>query len=48
LGVAVVAAATIARFGRPLLYRVILLLERLSDPLVHGLHDRGARKATGA
>ena len=48
LVVAVVAAAVVARFGRPLLYRVILLLERASDPLVRRFHDRRSRRHASA
>ena len=40
LAVAIIAAAVVARFGRPLLYRAILLLERLSDPFVRRVHER--------
>lgn len=46
--VALVAAAVVARFGKPLLYRAALLLERLSDPLVRGLHERRTRRSTAA
>ncbi|MDQ3876698.1 MAG: phosphatase PAP2 family protein [Actinomycetota bacterium] len=45
LVVAVVAAALVARFGKPLLYRAVVLLERLTDPLVRGLHERHARRS---
>jgi undecaprenyl-diphosphatase len=48
LVVAVIAAAIVVRFGRPLLYRVILLVERASDPLVRGFHDRRARRHASA
>jgi undecaprenyl-diphosphatase len=44
LAVAFVAAALVSRFGRPLLLRAILLLERISDPLVRGVHARRARR----
>ena len=37
------AAAIVVRIGRPLLYRAILLLERLTDPLVAGMRRRLSR-----
>jgi undecaprenyl-diphosphatase len=40
LGVALVSAFLVWRFGRPLLYRGIVLLERLTDPLVRRFHER--------
>ena len=43
--IALIAAAIVARFGRPLLYRATLVLERLSDPLVRGFHERRAHRA---
>jgi undecaprenyl-diphosphatase len=48
LAVGVVTAALVARFGRPLLYRAILLLERISDPLVRGIHERRGRRGASA
>ena len=45
LAVAAVAAVLVARFGRPLLYRVIVLLERLSDPLVRPFHERRTQRS---
>jgi undecaprenyl-diphosphatase len=48
LVVAVIAAAIVVRFGRPLLYRVILLVEKASDPLVRGFHDRRVRRQASA
>ncbi len=44
LAVGLVAAALVARFGRSLLFRAILLLERVSDPLVRALHEWRARR----
>jgi hypothetical protein len=38
------AAALVVGVGRPLLYRAILLLERLTDPLVAGIHRRLSTK----
>jgi undecaprenyl-diphosphatase len=46
LAVAAVAAVLVARFAEPLLYRVIVLLERLSDPLVRTFHERRAQRST--
>ena len=43
--VAAVAAGLIVRFGKPLLMRVVLLLERATDPLVTPFHRRLRRQA---
>src|SRR4051794_9966730 len=43
--VAAVAALLVWRFGKPFLYRVIILLERLSDPLVRRFHERRGHDA---
>jgi undecaprenyl-diphosphatase len=43
--VAAVAAGFIVRFGKPLLVRVVLLLERATDPLVTPFHRRLRRQA---
>jgi undecaprenyl-diphosphatase len=44
--VGAVAAAIVVRIGRPLLQRAILLLERLSDPLVAPMHRRLSRRSS--
>ncbi|MFL5944482.1 MAG: phosphatase PAP2 family protein, partial [Gaiellaceae bacterium] len=41
--VAVIAASLISKVGRPLLYRMVLLLERVSDPVARRYHDRRTR-----
>jgi undecaprenyl-diphosphatase len=43
--VAAVAAGLIVRFGKPLLVRVVLLLEQATDPLVTPFHRRLRRQA---
>jgi undecaprenyl-diphosphatase len=43
--VAAVAAGLIVRFGTPILMRMVLLLERVTDPLVTPLHQRLRRQA---
>ena len=40
LVISAVVAWLVARFGRSLLLRVVMLLERATDPLVRPLHDR--------
>ena len=45
LAVAAVCAALVVRFGKPLLYPVIVLLERLSDPLVRPFHERRTHRS---
>lgn len=43
--ISVIVAYLIVRFGRPLLDRGVLLLERLSDPLVAPVHKRRQRRS---
>src|SRR3954447_8491324 len=43
--VAAIAAGVIVRFGMPLLIRVVLLLERITDPLVTPFHRRMRRQS---
>jgi len=43
--VAAIAAGVIVRFGMPLLVRVVLLLERITDPLVTPFHRRMRRQS---
>ena len=43
--VAAIAAGVIVRFGMPLLVRAVLLLERITDPLVTPFHRRMRRQS---
>jgi undecaprenyl-diphosphatase len=47
LVVSVISAYLVVRFGRPILDRVVRLLERLSDPLVASAHRRRQRRRAG-
>jgi undecaprenyl-diphosphatase len=48
LGISVIAAYLIVRFGRPLLDGGVLVLERMSDPVVGPVHARRRRRSLPA
>ena len=48
LGISVIVAYLIVRFARPLLDRGVLLLERITDPVVAPLHNWRQRRSLAA
>jgi len=43
--VAALAALVVWRFGRRVLYRLVGVLERVSDPIARRIHQRGRQQA---